>query len=61
MCFMFVDQINVIFMRPLYEAVIFCDCIIKDDNVIFFSKTVTSHVHCFKISLHGHFMIKTDI
>ena len=29
MCFMFVAQINIIFMRPLYEAVILCDCIIK--------------------------------
>ena len=29
MCFMFVAQINVIFMRPLYEAVILCDCIIN--------------------------------
>ena len=26
---MFVAQINVIFMQPLYEAVILCDCIIK--------------------------------
>ena len=31
MCFMFVAQINVIFMRPLYEAVCVCvcDCIIS--------------------------------
>ena len=29
MCFIFVAQINVIFMRPLYEANILCDCIIK--------------------------------
>ena len=29
MCFMFVAQINVIFMRPLYEAVILRDCIIN--------------------------------
>ena len=29
MCFIFFDQINVIFMRPHYEAVIWCDCIIK--------------------------------
>ena len=29
MCFMFAAQINVIFMRPLYEAVILCDCIIN--------------------------------
>ena len=29
-CALFVfDQINFIFMRPLYEAVILCDCIIK--------------------------------
>ena len=27
MCFIFVTQINVIFMRPLYEAL--CDCIIN--------------------------------
>ena len=30
-CFIFLDQINVIFMCPLYEAVILCDCIIKMD------------------------------
>ena len=30
MCFVFVEQINVIFMRPLYEAVILCDCIINE-------------------------------
>ena len=29
MCFMFVAQINIIFMRPLSEAVILFDCIIK--------------------------------
>ena len=29
MCFIFVAQINVIFMRPLYEAL--CDCIINRD------------------------------
>ena len=29
MCFMFVAQINVIFMRSFYEAVILCDCIIN--------------------------------
>ena len=29
-CFIFVAQINVIFMRPLYEANILCDCIIND-------------------------------
>ena len=29
MCFILLDQINVIFMRSLYEAVIWCDCIIK--------------------------------
>ena len=29
MYFMFIAQINVIFMRPLYEAVILCDCIIN--------------------------------
>ena len=29
MCFTFVAPINVIFMRPLYEADIQCDCIIK--------------------------------
>ena len=29
MCFMFVAQINIIFMRPRYEAVILCDSIIK--------------------------------
>ena len=28
MCFIFVAQINVIFMRPLYEAKVLCDCII---------------------------------
>ena len=28
MCFIFVAQINVIFMRPLYEANILCDCIL---------------------------------
>ena len=27
--FIFVEQINVIFTRPLYEAVILCDCIIN--------------------------------
>ena len=30
---MFVAQINVIFMRPLYEAVILCDCIIKNNTM----------------------------
>ena len=30
MCFMFVAKINVIFIRPLYEAVILYDCIIKE-------------------------------
>ena len=29
MCFIFLDQIKVIFTRPLYEAVIWCDYIIK--------------------------------
>ena len=29
MGFIFVAQINVIFMRPLYEANILCDCIIN--------------------------------
>ena len=29
MCFIFVAQINIIFMGPLYEAVILCDCMIK--------------------------------
>ena len=29
MCLIFVAQINVIFMRPLYEAL--CDCIINRD------------------------------
>ena len=29
MCFIFVTPINVIFMRPLYEADIQCDCIIN--------------------------------
>ena len=29
MCFIFVTQINVIFMRPLYETNILCDCIIN--------------------------------
>ena len=29
MCFIFVAPINVIFMRPLYEADIQCDCIIN--------------------------------
>ena len=28
MCFIFVEQINVIFMRLLYDAVILCDCIV---------------------------------
>ena len=32
MCFIFLDQINVIFMRLLYKAVILCDYIIKSDN-----------------------------
>ena len=29
MCLIFVAQINVIFIRPLYKAVILCNCIIK--------------------------------
>ena len=33
MCFIFVGQINVIFMRPLYEANILCDCIIKNYKI----------------------------
>ena len=33
MCFIFVAQINVICMRPLYEAVILCDCIINLNNL----------------------------
>ena len=28
MCFIFIKQLNVIFMRRLYEAVILCHCII---------------------------------
>ena len=32
MCFIFVEQIIVIFMRPLYEAVILSDCIINVDT-----------------------------
>ena len=31
MFFIFVAQINVIFMRPFYEAIILCDCI---NNII---------------------------
>ena len=34
MFFIFVAQINVIFMRPLYEANIFFDCIIKISDEI---------------------------
>ena len=29
MCFIFLNQVNIIFMQPLYEAVTYCDCIIK--------------------------------
>ena len=29
----FIKQINVIFMPPLYEAVILCHCIINADNI----------------------------
>ena len=29
MCFIFIEQINVIFMQPLYAAVILCHCIIR--------------------------------
>ena len=29
MCLSFVAQINIIFIRPIYEAVILCNCIIK--------------------------------
>ena len=31
MCFIFVAPVNVIFMRPLYEADIQCDCIINEN------------------------------
>ena len=31
MSFIFLDQIIIIFMRPLYEAFILCDCVIKGD------------------------------
>ena len=33
MCFIFVAPINVIFMRPLYEADIQCDWIIKGNMI----------------------------
>ena len=36
MCFIFVALINVIFMRPLYEAVIQCNCIINNFINFFF-------------------------
>ena len=36
---------NVIFMRPLYEAVILCDCIIKED--IFLNLQYTPDVTVF--------------
>ena len=39
MCFMFAAQINVIFMRPLYEAVILCDC-----NIICLFNDFKDHV-----------------
>ena len=29
MCFIFIKQINLIFMQPIYKAVILCDCIIS--------------------------------
>ena len=37
MCFILVAPINVIFMRPLYEADIQCDCII---NMTFIAYTI---------------------
>ena len=33
MCFIFVEQINVMFMQPLYEAVILFDCIINQNTI----------------------------
>ena len=33
MCFIFVAQLDVIFMRLLYEANIMCDCIIKHHSL----------------------------
>ena len=41
MCFIFVEQLNVILMRPIYEAVIMCDCIIK--GVIRTKNKINSH------------------
>ena len=34
MCIVFVAEINVILMRPLYEANILCDCITNDQEPI---------------------------
>ena len=34
MCFIFVAPVNFIFMRPLYEADVQCDCIINVDITI---------------------------
>ena len=42
MYFIFHDQINVIFMRPLYKAVILCDCIINANNILQKSSSVSS-------------------
>ena len=42
MSFIFLDQINVIFMQPLYGAVILCDCII---NIYMYQITNTKKVN----------------
>ena len=47
MCFIFAAQINVIFMRPLYEASILCDCII---NV---KKCIRMGITIFKMFIWG--------
>ena len=54
MCFIFLDQIIVIFMRPLYKAVILCDCIINVQKGLLLSPrsckcllTISIHVYIF--------------
>ena len=47
MCFIFVEQINVIFIRPLSEAIISCDCIINVHNFMQLN-SVTSIYFCAK-------------
>ena len=65
MCFMFVTQINVIFMRPLYEAVILCDCIIKVHLRKFCGIVIILSCNCFLktlfVPVRNRLLLRTEI